>query len=164
MKVDDVVRQVHKLDKHSLLAKTDIESAFRNIPVHPDNHHLLGMQWNNELFIDTVLPFGLRSIQKIFSSVADARQWAAKQAGISYLEHFLDDFVTVGAPSSNECHNNLSLLISLCSKLGLPLAVDKQEGPSSCLVFLGVEVNTDKLELRLLIPYDKLLRLQSTQK
>ena len=160
MKVDDVVRHVLTLGKHCLLAKIDIEAAFRNIPVHPDDRHLLGMQWRDQLFVDTVLPFGLRSAPKIFNSVADALQWAAKHAGISYLEHFLDDFITAGAPLSGECQNNLSLLIDLCSKMGLPLAVDKQEGPSSCLVFLGIEVDTDKLELRL--PRDKLLRLQAT--
>ena len=129
MKMDDVVRHVLTLGKHCLLAKIDIEAAFRNIPVHPDDCHLLGMQWRDQLFVDTVLPFGLRSAPKIFNNVADALQWAAKHAGISYLEHFLDDFITAGAPLSGECQNNLSLLIDLCSKMGLPLAVDKQEGP-----------------------------------
>ena len=68
MKVDDVVQQVLSLGKGTLLAKVDIESAFRNIPVHPDDRHLLGMLWDNKLYIDTVLPFGLRSAPKIFNS------------------------------------------------------------------------------------------------
>ena len=57
MKVDQVVQQVLSLEKGALLAKIDIESAFRNIPAHPDDRHLLGMRWNDGLFIDTVLPF-----------------------------------------------------------------------------------------------------------
>ena len=125
MKVDDVVRHVLKLGKHCLLAKIDIKAAFWNIPVLPDDHHLLGVQWRDQLYVDTVLPFGLRSAPKIFNSVADALQWAAKHAGISSLEHFLDDFSTAGAPLSGEYQNNSSLLIDLCSKMGLPLAVDK---------------------------------------
>ena len=52
MKVDQVVQRVLSLGKGALLAKIDIESAFRNIPVHPDDRHLLGMRWNDELFID----------------------------------------------------------------------------------------------------------------
>ena len=44
IKVEDVVRQIIQLGKGRLLAKIDIESAFRNIPVHPHDRHLLGMQ------------------------------------------------------------------------------------------------------------------------
>ena len=160
MKVDDVVQQVLQLGRGALLAKIDIESAFRNIPVHPHDRHLLGMRWCNQLYIDTVLPFGLRSAPKIFNCIADALQWIGRKQGITYLEHFLDDFITSGAPSSEECKQNLSLLIWICDKLGLPLAIDKQEGPSTCLVYLGIEVDTENLELRLPLP--KLLRLQST--
>ena len=131
MKVDQVVQQVLSLGKGALLAKIDIESAFRNIPVHPDDRHLLGMRWNDELFIDTVLPFGLRSAPKIFNSIADALQWIAKNQGVTYLEHFLDDYVTTGAPQSNECENNLHLLVETCHTLKIPLAIGKKEGPST---------------------------------
>ena len=66
------------LGKGTLLAKVDIESAFCNIPVHPNDRHLLGMLWNNKLYIDTLLPFGLCSVPKIFNSVADALQRIVK--------------------------------------------------------------------------------------
>lgn len=120
------------------------------------------MLWNNQLFVDTVLPFGLRSAPKIFNCIADALQWIAKSQGITYLDHFLDDYITVGAPNSSECSDNLCLLILLCSILGLPLAVEKKEGPTTCLTFLGIEVDTVRLELRL--PVEKLRRLQALLK
>ena len=116
--------------------------------------------WDGQLYIDTVLPFGLRSVPKIFNSVADALQWIAKQYGISYLEHFLDDFVTVGAPQCSECEHNLFLLESVCALLGLPLKVEKREGPSTCLIFLGIELDTVNFKLRL--PAPNLAPLQST--
>ena len=104
-----------------------------------------------------MLPLGLRSAPKIFNSVVDALQWAANQIGISHPQHFLDDFITAGAPLSSECQNNLSLLINHCWQW-----INKRDPSSSCLVILGIEVDTDKLELRLLP--DKLLRLQTTPK
>ena len=159
MKVDDVVQKVLSLGKGTLLAKIDIESAFRNVPVHPQDRHLLGMRWNSQLYVDTVLPFGLRSSPKIFNCIADALQWIAKQRGISYLDHYLDDFITSGAPKSEECSKNLSILISTCDILGLPTAIDKQEGPTTCIIFLGVELDTERLELRL--PHHKLIQLKS---
>ena len=159
MKVDDVVQNVLSLGKGSLLAKIDIESAFRNIPVHPHDRHLLGMRWNGQLYVDTVLPFGLRSAPKIFNCIADALQWIAKQQGVSYLEHFLDDFITAGVPENVECEQNLALLMGTCHSLCLPMAIDKREGPTTCITFLGIELDTVNLELRL--PHHKLLRLKS---
>ena len=70
--VREVAAHVHMLGKGALMANMDVKSAFRNIPVHPDGHLLLGTQWENQYFIDTVLPFGLRSAPKIFNAMADA--------------------------------------------------------------------------------------------
>ena len=50
-------------------------SAYRNIPVHPGDRHLLGIQWQGKTFVDTCLPFGLRSAPKLFNAVADALEW-----------------------------------------------------------------------------------------
>ena len=55
-----------------VLSKVDIRSAYRTVTVHPEDGWLLGMQWGGQLFIDTVLPFGLRSAPKLFTAVADA--------------------------------------------------------------------------------------------
>lgn len=43
-------------------------------------------------------------------------------------------------------------------RLGIPVAVQKTEGPSTTLVFLGILIDTYAFELRL--PIDKLSRLQ----
>ena len=58
--------------KGALLAKVDIESAYRRITVHPCDQPLLGMQWKGDVYIDQMLPFGLRSAPTIFSALADA--------------------------------------------------------------------------------------------
>ena len=65
--------------------------------VRPHDRHLLGMQWDGSLYVDTVLPFGLRSSPKIFNCIANALQWIAKRWGISYLDYYLDDFITACA-------------------------------------------------------------------
>ena len=57
------------------VGKMDIKKVYRNIPVHPDNHHLLAVQWEGVADVDRVLPFGLRSAPLIFSADADAVQW-----------------------------------------------------------------------------------------
>ena len=56
--IHDAARMVLHLGMGTEMAKIDIASAFRLIPVHPDNCYLLGMKWNNQVFIDQQLPFG----------------------------------------------------------------------------------------------------------
>ena len=54
--VDDVVESIKY---GSLLIKMDLESVYRHIPIHPDDHHFLGISWQGHTFIDRALPFGL---------------------------------------------------------------------------------------------------------
>ena len=72
--IDEVMEQVLQSGRGALLAKMDIKQAYRNVPVHPDDRTLLGMSWKKEVFMDTTLPFGLRSAPLIFSALADALQ------------------------------------------------------------------------------------------
>ena len=48
-------------------------------------------------------------------------------------------------------------LQTTCEELGIPLAPHKSVGPTTCLTFLGIEIDSIAKELRL--PHDKLTRL-----
>ena len=139
------------------LAKLDVASAYRIVPVHPDDRPLLGMKWKGELYIDTALPFGLRSAPKIFTAIADGLQYILQEQGSCELLHYLDDFLFMGAPGSRRCHESLQLAQRMCARLGVPLAYEKLEGPATELTFLGIVLDTTKLELRL--PEEKLQRV-----
>ena len=156
-KVENVVEKLLELGPGALMAKMDVQSAYRVVPVHPDDRHLLGMKWNNQIFVEAALPFGLRSAPKIFNALADAVEWMAKQRGVCDVWHYLDDFIVCGPPSSPECECSLQLMIDLCSYLGVPLAKEKREGPTTCLTFLGIEIDTIAGEVRL--PRPKLHQL-----
>ena len=67
--VADIASVVLSLGQGTLLAKSDIKHAYRQVPIHPDDWLLLGMRWNGQLFCDATLPFGLRSAPIIFSAV-----------------------------------------------------------------------------------------------
>ena len=97
--VDNVVQKILQPGRNTLLAKIDIEHAYQNIPIHPSDRRFLGMSWNGALYIDTVLPFGLRSTPKIFSAVSDTLEWIALHEGVSILLHYLDDFFNDGQGS-----------------------------------------------------------------
>ncbi len=157
--VDDVAAIVQELGKGSLLAKMDIEAAYRLIPVHPHDRVLQGMEWDGRIYVDPCLPFGLRSAPKIFNVVADGLCWCLRQAGIQFVLHYLDDFIIVAPPDTDECARSVTILEETCAKLGVPMAPGKSEGPLTSLVFLGILVDTEAGELRL--PEGKLQRLKS---
>ena len=154
-----VAEAAQRLGKGALLAKLDIKSAYRLVPVHPRDRDLLGIEWHGACYVDGALPFGLRSAPKIFMAVADALQWVMLQRGVSMVDHYLDDFITMGPPNSDLCRNNLEFILAVCRDLGVPLAIEKLEGPSQCLTFLGIEIDTASSQLHL--PVDKLARLKA---
>ena len=82
-RIDDVARRIVQLGPGTLLAKLDLQSAYRIVPVHADDRPLLGVRWGNDVFLDAALPFGLRSAPKIFSAIADALLWSMYDAGLS---------------------------------------------------------------------------------
>ena len=152
--VYDAMDTVMQLGRGALMAKVDIKSAFRLCPVHLSDHHLLGMKWRGQYLFDRVLPFGLRSAPFIFNCLAEAIEWVARQEGVPHIHHYLDDFFIAGAPCANECADHLDTLTSLCNHLGVPLAEEKLEAPTTCLEYLGILLDSTTLEARL--PTDKL--------
>ena len=131
------------------MAKTDRKSAFRIVPVHPSDRWLLGLEWKGNFFVDTTLPFGLRSAPKIFNAIADAVQFISVKKGIRWVTHYLDDFLVLEQPESDECKEALSLLQEICQRLGIPLAPEKILGPSTVLEFLGIIIDTVRLTIHL---------------
>ena len=115
--VDDAARIIVQAGRGALLAKVDIKSAYRLVPVHPEDRLLLGMAWEGEVFVDNVLPFGLRSAPKIFTALADALEWVVRQAGVEEVMHYLDDFLIVGAPDSDQCMVDLQRLLRVFDRL-----------------------------------------------
>ena len=110
------------------------------------------------MFVDKALPFGLRSAPLIFSAVADALQYMMIQNGATFVDHYVDDFITVGAPKSSECADNFRIMHYTCDTAGAPVEEQKSEGPATTLPFLGIEIDSIAMELRL--PGDKLSQLK----
>ena len=99
-----------------------LHQVYRNIPVHQDDHPLLGVRWQSDTFVNTALPFGLCSAPKIFSAVADALVWILGKRGMAYQLHYLDDFLFLGRPNTQECAEALQQALVTCDQLGVPIS------------------------------------------
>lgn len=76
--------------------------------------------------------------------------------GVTSGIHDLDDYLFFGAPGSDECVLNLARAIRLCNELGVPVAWQKLEGPTTSLTFLGIVIDT--ITGQLCLPQNKLAR------
>ena len=138
-----------------------IESLYQIVPVHPVHRPLLAVRLAGQKFFYIRLPFGLRSGPKIFSAVASALQWVFKKQGVTWVDHYLDDFVTLGLgpPGTTMCQASFERMLSSRQRLGVPEAQGKCAGPTSVLVFLGFELDTERMIIWL--PQDKFKRTLS---
>ena len=160
--VDDVAKVALQLGRGAKLAKLDIAKAYRMVPIHLDDRYLMGMKWQGQIYLDSALPFGLRSAPKVFNAVADGLEWVIRSRGVRFVAHYLDDFMVITKPHSDECDVALSTALSTCDNLGCPTAPEKQEGPTTCISFLGIIIDTMAQELCL--PVEKIERLQALSK
>lgn len=130
-------------------AKLDWSGAYRQIPVHPKDCHLLCKQFEGMLFIECRVPFGLSSAGKIFSFCARTVVWIAcnerpdlffDSDGKCLIDSLLDDmFYGHQTFDLNLAQHNY--LKKLAVRLGVVLKVAKEVSPSQILTILGIQYN-----------------------
>jgi hypothetical protein len=76
--------------KGCFLAKTDIKSTFRIIPIHPADYLLLGIMWQGKYYYDRAMPMGCATSCRTFEIFSTALEWVAKtRCNIPHLIHIL---------------------------------------------------------------------------
>ncbi len=99
--------------------------------------------------MDTMLPSGLRSAPEIFTAVVDAMEWITRYEGVRVILHYLDDFLVMGAPGTDECAVARDTLVPIFGRLGLPVATEKLEGPDTSLSILDFQLDSVAMVVRL---------------
>ena len=110
----DAISVIKRKGAGCFMAKTDVKSGFRIIPIHPNDYPLLGMKWENLYYFDRCLPMGCSSSCAIFEAFSTALEWLAlHRLGASRLLHILDDFLFI-AESEEKCQADLNSFLNLC--------------------------------------------------
>ena len=111
--IDDAAKILLSLGRGARMTKVDLKSAFRMIPVCKEDWQFLGIKWRSRFYVDTCLPFGLRSAPFLFNQFADVLEWILRNNyGLHWLIHYLDDYFLAGPPNSTLCKNHLHCLVS----------------------------------------------------
>ena len=157
---DSALAMLANLGKGAIMTRLDIKSAFRQLPIHPSDFCLLGYKINEYFFVDKCLPFGCAISCALFEKFSSFLEWELKRRVASNnIVHYLDDFLIAGSQNTKECEVISKSFVDMCTEIGVPLAHDKTLGPSSNLTFLGLEINTVDMQVK--IPSEKLIKLKT---
>jgi hypothetical protein len=146
---DDACAFIRRAGAGCYLTKLDVAAAYKQVPVRRRDRALLGSKWNGKYYFELVLPFGLKSSGVRWELFAAALHYFFQHhLGIELVIHYVDDFLFVTA-DYELARSQLAAALRLCEELGVPIAVEKAEGPVTCLTFLGIELDTMAMEMRL---------------
>ena len=140
------------------LSKSDIKSAFRVLALSRASWPWVIMKAVNpitgklQFFVDKCLPFGASISCSHFQRVSNALKHIVQFKTGAPITKYLDDFLFI-ALTILRCNALVQKFISVCEKIGIPVAFDKTEWASETLIFLGILL--DGRNFVLSIPLEK---------
>lgn len=152
--IDDAIESCLKLAPEvPLMAKIDLKDAYKHIPIHPSDWHMMGFAWpsagSKRYYFSKVLSFGLRSAPALFDRYARCLSVFAKYEGCqSDLIRYVDDFLII-SPSIDRCQADLDCLIRTSRWAGFSIQESKVTSPGCVVEFLGIIIDARSCTLRI---------------
>ena len=144
-------------DHFCWIAKGDVQSAFRVAPIIFKHLRCLGIYFEEEYYMDFMLPFRSSISCMIFEEIARLVHWIYEERSAVHFVHYLDDFLWV--------HKNFIIFLNTCrvvkdtsEEIGLPLAPEKFVKPTQSITFLGLVI--DSVHMAIAIPDDKHTKIE----
>lgn len=154
--LETVLKTIKEKGPGCLLSKFDINDAFRYIRLRTDVQFLLGFAFQGLFYYERCLPFGLSPAPGIFELFATTVNDLILFMGVVACFHYMDDFICVSSTVREQALKDFLTILAVFNALGISLSSPKLERPTTCLDFLGYELDTVAMEIRL--PKDKLER------
>lgn len=134
---------VAKAPPGSQVAVFDVDSAYRNIPVHPEDQNHFCVAWDNSVYIDHCVAFGSASSAGLFGRVADCFVAIVKAFGAQQVLKWVDDIIFFRYPSNSVApylySYHAQLIFNIASTLGLPWSAPKFHDFSDTFTYLGFQ-------------------------
>ena len=155
---DDALEYLINFGPGALMAKVDVQSAYRLLPMQPSDYPYLGLQLESDIYIDLMLPMGAKISAAHWERFGHLWEWLilAKTPFPGKICRYLDDLLCCFPTHINASGAQLLLqqILDLCTFIGLPLAPEKLVKPTTRLVFLGLEI--DSINQTFKVPAPKL--------
>ena len=148
----DLAQIVVKLGKGCLLWKRDLSRWFMQLPTDPCDYDKLGVIWRGLWFVFVSYVWGCRHAGYNAQRVSRAILHILKNLALSSTSEvyntlvYMDDFA--GAEIGDKAWHAFNDLGTLLSDLGVVESTKKALPPSTRMLFLGVEFDTEKMIMR----------------
>ena len=160
--VDNVVAM---LEPEEYMSVVDIKAAYRAVPIAPGHRKFMGFRWTidgrEKNYVDNRRCFGLRLGPLYFDKIS---RFIHDTLSILYgvrVVNYLDDFLVVSR-TYRQAVRDQSIVVGLLRYLGFHVSFEKVLSPSTCTTYLGIEIDSVEMELRL--PASKLFKLKELLK
>ena len=148
------------LEQGDYMSVVDIKAAYRAVSIMESHRKYMGFKWTldgvEKTYVDNRMCFGLRLGPLYFDCISNLIFEALVKYCNLRVVNYLDDFIVI-ADSYPNCVHARDVVMSLLRFLGFHVAYDKVSSPSRCTTFLGLEIDSNVMELRL--PEGKLQKL-----
>lgn len=150
METLSMVRQVAR--KNDYMVKIDIQDAYLHVPLHPQSKNLLAFASNGRAYRYNAMAFGYNRAPRTFTKVLRPVVAFLREQGVRCII-YLDDII-IFASTLEEIREKARLTVKTLTNLGFLINWPKScLTPSTSVEFLGFEVDTAEMMLRL--PQDK---------
>lgn len=144
---------VAKAPAGTQVAVFDVDSAYRNIPIHPDDQPHFCVSWNDRIYVDHCVAFGSASSAGLFGRVADCFVAIVQAKGAEQVLKWVDDLIFFRYPTSScfpyHYSYDASLVFSTAIKLGLPWSIPKFHDFDNSFTYLGFLWNISERTVQL---------------
>ena len=157
---DEAIHMIQDMGQNCLMAKGDIKSAFRLIPVEVSSFDQMGIKFQDNYYFDKAMPFGCSISCATWEKVANFLEFCIKQRSpVGNVKHYVDDFLFAGKANKSDCATILQCFFDCTKELGVPIASEKTEGPKTSIIYLGLEI--DSVEMVVRMPMQKVQEIIS---
>ncbi|CAE6425255.1 unnamed protein product [Rhizoctonia solani] len=142
----NVVQALHDLPPDAMAATCDVDAAFRQMPIHPDDRPHTVVCWGNDFYVDAFLPFGVASANGIFGRMGDAMARIYTLRGFGIILKWVDDFLFIQTPVEPGAPDlpprfSIRAIYDLAETLGWPWKHVKTVPFANIFTYLGFEWN-----------------------
>ncbi len=135
-----------------MIFKRNLKYAYRQMPVCPGDYNLLAYCWKQNIYVDHVLPMGLRSTALICQRLTNAVSFIYSKRGwytVNYLDYL------GGGGKADKAFEELAVVID---ESGLHESVEKKCPLNIGMVFLGIMFETENVTLS--VTEERMLEVQ----
>jgi len=151
---NDMADLILSLPDGCVAATFDIASAYRIIPIRPNQQWALCILWCGCVYVNRALMFRLSSSAGVFGSVADMLVAIYEKAGFGPIRKWVDDFFVIHLPHQDWTEEEF---IQLSAFFRVPWSLEKLQAFATIQRYIGF--NWDVARRTISLPQEKMKKI-----